>query len=248
MRTVIFCHGMPGSELDADLLRHANPSTNIIALNLLDVDPEQMERGLQDAFDEAFEQADNKPVDLVGFSIGAMVATRLATLHPANVSQLILVSPAAPLSLGDFLPNMAGKPVFELALKHPKLLRLLTRFQGSVARVSPRKLTNMLFAKCGAIEKQLLEEPLIRSAMAKALSASLVEKPASYIAYVSAYVSEWSGILLAVKCPVVLWHGTKDTWSPPEMSKKLEAAFESEVTLNWVENAEHYSTLTKVSL
>lgn len=248
MTTVVFCHGMPGSEADADLLRQANPGTKIIALRLLENKSAQMTSDLEALLDEAVVQSKEKHVHLVGFSIGAMVAIKLAAMRPDMVSQLTLISPAAPLSLGDFLPKMAGKPVFDLALKHPKLLRLLTRLQGLVARVSPKTLIKMLFANCGIVEKELLNDPSFREVMIQGLSASLVRRPENYISYVSAYVTDWSDTLHEVRCHVTLWHGTKDTWSPPEMSKELQDAFGQKATIHLVEDGEHYSTLARAKL
>lgn len=248
MKTVVFCHGMPGSKADADLLRTANPDIKIIALDLLELDPAQMDTELQNSLEAALKQTNCEQVHVVGFSIGAMAAIKLAALCPSLVSRLTLISPAAPLSLGEFLPNMAGKPVFDLAMKYPRLLVFLTRFQGLIARVSPNTLINMLFAKCGPMEKALLKDPLFRNVMAKALSVSLVQRPVTYISYVKAYVTDWSYILPSVECPVDLWHGTNDTWSPPEMSAKLEGAFGKRATLNLIKDAEHYSMLLRVLL
>ena len=248
MTTVVFCHGMPGSEADANLLRQANPGTKVIALGLLEIKSAQVTPDLEALLDEALRHSNEKHVHLVGFSIGAMVAIRLAAMRPDIVSQLTLISPAAPLSMGDFLPKMAGKPVFDLALKHPKWLRLLTRLQGLVVRVSPKALIKMLFANCGTVEKELLNDPSFREVMIQGLSASLVRRPENYISYISAYVADWSDILREVMCHVTLWHGTKDTWSPPEMSKKLQGAFGQKATIHLVEDAEHYSTLTRAKL
>ncbi len=248
MNTVVFCHGMPGSPADLNLLRQANPNTKFFALNLLEDAPSASGAELQNAFDDLLDRIDEKGVNLVGFSIGAMAAIRLATLRPDRVSQLTLISPAAPLALGEFLPDMAGKPVFDFAIKRPWLLKLVTFFQGLVVRISPNVLIKMLFSKCGPKEKELLNDPSFRNVMTEALSTSLIQRPASYLSYISAYVTDWSDILRKVNCPVVLWHGTQDSWSPPEMSKALESRFDKKATLNWVKDAEHYSTLTQVLL
>lgn len=101
----------------------------------------------------------------------------------------------------------------------------------------------MLFANSGPREKKLLTDPSFTEILIQGLSASLVRQPASYIAYVSAYATDWSDTLNRVKSPVTLWHGTKDTWSPPEMAEELERVFGQKTTVNLVEDAEHYSTL-----
>ena len=49
------------------------------------------------------------PLVLVGFSLGACAALQTAPLLGARVAALHLVSPAAPLQLGDFLPDMRSE-------------------------------------------------------------------------------------------------------------------------------------------
>ncbi|MEY4838200.1 MAG: hypothetical protein RLZZ475_2059 [Pseudomonadota bacterium] len=56
------------------------------------------------------------PLRLVGFSLGAAAALRVAPHLGERVERIDLVSPAAPLQLGDFLGQMAGAPVFRAAL------------------------------------------------------------------------------------------------------------------------------------
>ena len=248
MEHVVFCHGIPGGPGDAELFRRANPNATTHALNLLDADPSKLDVGLQAALDTALDDAPVERVTLVGFSIGAMAAIRLAAMRPESVSRLALISPAAPLALGDFLANMAGRPVFELALKAPPLFRIAVRIQGLIARISPTTLIKVLFAGCGPSERELLEDPAFRNVLARGLAASLVSNPDVYRALVSAYVADWEDLLPLITCPVDLWHGTKDTWTPPAMSKALADAFQGQTSLTLIEDAEHYSTLTRAVL
>ncbi|WP_162183573.1 alpha/beta fold hydrolase [Halocynthiibacter namhaensis] len=246
MRKIYFCHGMPGSAADADLLARANPGVETVALDLLHYPPELAHQALADAL--AAEGADTDPVHLVGFSIGAMAAIMIAASRPDRVAQLTLISPATPLQSGDFLPHMAGQPVFELAAKNPKLLRLLTVFQGIVSRLSPGLILNMLFAKCGPMESDLLQDPDFMQVMGTALRESFINRRETYLSYVQAYVQDWRDELPKVQCPVDLWHGSKDSWSPPQMSVALRECFGKSCTLHEVEDREHYSTLAHVKL
>mgnify|MGYP000037864934 CR=1 FL=1 len=243
MQTVVFCHGIPGSVQDAALLQRANPHVDIVALDLLSLGPD--EASLVAAIKQL---GKDQPVHLVGFSIGAMVAIKAAAASPELISRLTLVSPAAPLSTGPYLPDMAGKAIFALAMKRPKVLRALTWVQGRVAHWAPGILIKALFAKCGTAEKQLLEEPVFKAAMVQALRNSFAKAPKAYLSYVASYVDDWSATLPMVTCPVDLWHGTKDTWSPPDMSHRLVEVWGTKATLHQVQDAEHYSTLQHAML
>ncbi|WP_420859597.1 alpha/beta fold hydrolase [Marivivens marinus] len=248
METVFFCHGMPGSKADATLLRKANPKLNIVAIDLLGFAPRDADLAFSKALNAEEVVAEKDKIVLTGFSIGAMAAIKIAAAHPNIVSRLILISPAAPLSLGDFLPQMAGRTVFELALARPMLLRALTAFQGLIARWSPDRVVGLLFRNCGEAEKALLEDPDFKTSLTQALMESFVRCPDAYLAYINAYVSDWKDSLDLLTCPVELWHGSKDTWSPPQMSFALCNTFGEKAKLRLIEGTEHYSTMAQVIL
>lgn len=248
METVFFCHGIPGSKADAALLQMANPHLDIVAIDLLANDPDDVDVAFSNALHSKAITGENGGVVLAGFSIGAMAAIKIAAARPDLVSRLALISPAAPLSMGDFLPDMAGKPVFKLAMSHPKLLRLLTIVQGLMTRWSPERTAGVLFKNCGAAERALFEDPAFQDSLNQALVESFLRRPDAYLAYINAYVTDWSETIDLVQCPVELWHGTNDTWSPPEMSDALAERFGEKATLRLVEQAEHYSTMKQATL
>ncbi|MCT4608526.1 MAG: alpha/beta hydrolase [Pelagimonas sp.] len=237
-QTALFCHGVPGSVLDAQLI----PRSDHLMLqsdNLLKIRPDYVPQVLRDA---------QAPMPVVGFSIGVMVALKLAALYPEQVEKLVLISPAAPLSLGAFLPHMAGAPVFRLAQNAPWALRALTWAQAQMVRIAPNAIVRQLFAKCGPRERALLETPAMQDAVLQALRNSYLENRAGYFSLLQDYVSDWAPVLDQVTCPVEIWHGAKDSWAPLSMSEALKTRLPGKVTLNVVEGGEHYSTLTHVRL
>ncbi len=245
---IFFCHGMPGSEHDARLLRNIEDDTRMLAPNMLHKGAGDPISDVLKTFDELTIDFADRQVNLVGFSIGAMIAIKIATVRPERVGRLTLISPAAPLSLGDFLPEMAGAPVFNLAIKRPKALRALTFGQGLLSRVSPGFLIKLLFTKCGESEKKLLEDPEFHDVIMHGLSNSFVRGPKIYVQFVQSYVEDWSADLAKVTCAVEIWHGAKDTWSPIAMSYKLCDTIAAPHRLHVVQDGEHYSTLTKASV
>ena len=248
MEPIVFCHGMPGSPSDFELLLEKNPTAAFIPLSLLEGSPNTVDATFSKALDAKGQGTASNKIHLVGFSIGAMVAIKIAAAHPDRISRVTLVSPAVPLQLGDFLPVMAGKPVFDLAMRRPGLLRAVTALQGIATRIAPNFLIKSLFAKCGPAERALLEDESFQTIMRKALSDSFVHHPKAYIGYISAYVEDWRNDLAHINCAVDLWHGTKDTWSPPEMSEALKDQLGDRCTLHRVPGTEHYSTLKHVTL
>lgn len=229
---IYFCHGAPGGPADASLLS----IQGVVAPNLFASAPlAQFDVDTADELDGS--------VHLVGFSIGAMVALRLAASRPERVGKVTLISPAAPLALGDFLPDMAGASVFKMAIRAPAALRALTGLQGLGVKIAPDFVLNRLFAKAGEQERRLMAEPEVRRVLRAGLRNSFRDHPTAYVQAVCAYVGDWSGALPKVTCPVEIWHGEADTWAPIAMAEALVAALPCGAVLHRVQGGEHYSTL-----
>ncbi|GHB31349.1 hypothetical protein GCM10007094_19840 [Pseudovibrio japonicus] len=243
LKLIYFCHGVPGSEHDSVFLQDALPAgVELVAANLLAAQGDPKEACVRQ-FDEMTAGYEEAKVHLVGFSIGTMAAAHIAQARPERVAKLTLVSSAAPLTLGDFLPKTAGAPVFKIARSSPRLLTVLIVLQGLLFRMRPTVLLKGLFAKCGAQEKELIERPEVASVLQAGLANSLVRHHESYAAYLKAYVSDWSAILPDIRCPTELWHGAADTWTPSEMAWAIKEALPTDAQLHIVDRAEHYSTL-----
>ena len=238
---LFFCHGVPGGPDDAALLEAGDRL--VIAPNLFDFATGDPVQNLLTVFDTACAEEGSDGMHVVGFSIGAMAALRLAAARPQMVAKVTVISPAAPLQLGSFLPEMAGAPVFKLAMRHLTALRMLTAVQGLLARKAPGILINQLFAKCGVQEQALMSDPQFLAALRAAMRNSFAEHRAGYLKYLSAYVADWTEDLARVQAPVEIWHGDADTWAPMAMSEAIREMIPSSCALNIVAGGEHYSTL-----
>ena len=243
---VYFLHGLPGSPHDAELLhRTVTDKYHVIPLDYLALHSGKDFNGIVQAFDTDLMSRDDNPVKLVGFSLGAMVAIRLAAARPEKVESLTLVSPAAPLSLGNFLSEMAGKPVFTLAQKSPRTLAGLTCLQAAMARFAPHFLIKQLFQKPGILERHLLADPSFQNIVADGMKHSFTAHRQAYLSLLQLYVSDWSKVLDDVQCPVEIWHGAQDKWAPLAMSDALCRELQKPPKLHVIPDAEHYSTLSK---
>lgn len=243
---IFFCHGVPGGPDDATLLQTGD--LPVTAPNLFDFAAGNPLQHLVSQYDAACAETEGGQMHVVGFSIGAMVALRLAAARPDTVDRVTVISPAAPLQLGNFLPEMAGAPVFKLAMQRPGVLHLLTAVQGGLARFAPGLLVNQLFAKCGPQEQALLPDEHFRAALVSAMRSSFIDHRQGYLAYLSAYVADWSAELGHVRAPVQIWHGDADTWSPLAMSAAIKELVPADCDLHVVPGGEHYSTLKAARL
>lgn len=180
---------------------------------------------------------------LIGFSLGAPVALQVAAALGDRARHLHLISPAGPLQLGDFLPAMAGGPLFRLAAEHPRLFAAVTRLESLVARMAPRWLLGRLMAGAAPADRALAADPAFVAAMSGVLREGLGRSPAGFHAEVTAYVRDWRSVLDRVSTPVTIWQGDADTWTPPAMARALQAALPGQPVLHLIPGASHYSAL-----
>ncbi|SFN91514.1 Pimeloyl-ACP methyl ester carboxylesterase [Roseovarius lutimaris] len=250
-QALYFCHGLPGSPSDADLgFADQFDLPPIIAPDLFSAkapgdDPVKTAIA---QFESLTGKIPDGSIHLLGFSMGAMLAIHIAAAHPERIKRLTLISPAAPLQLGNFLPHMAGQPLFRLAARHPSLFLALTYGQGLLARAAPELLIRRLFASAGGSEHALLEHPDAAEAIRQGLRHSYTHHPKGYARMIAAYVSDWSPVLTSILCPMDIWQGTADRWVPLAMTQALADRLPGKVRLRLLEGAGHYSTLSHLNL
>ncbi|MFA6219695.1 MAG: alpha/beta hydrolase [Erythrobacter sp.] len=180
--------------------------------------------------------------DLAGFSLGGAAALRVAARLGERVQSVVGIAAAAPLQLGDFLPGMAGAPVFRAAMV-PWRFALLARVHGAMARVAPGAMRSMLFAAARGEDRTLAADPQFCARIENILRQSLADDPRAYRREVPLYVADWSEDLDRVRCPVTLWQGEADDWVPPAMADALAARLPGGAQIRRLPGLSHYSTL-----
>jgi pimeloyl-ACP methyl ester carboxylesterase len=187
--------------------------------------------------------AGERQVNLIGFSIGACVALHISRLLGAQVGQLHLISAAAPLQSGRFLPSMAGRAVFRSAKASPALFKAMTVCQAALARWAPGVLRFALFRGAAGADRVLASDRAFRLSMNDLLHTGLGIGWAGYVRDILVYVQDWSAIPAQVKADTSLWHGSLDNWSPPEMATYLQRSMPNCRQLNVLDGLSHYSCM-----
>lgn len=234
-----YLHGLPGSQAELDFaLPGWTQQQDLLLLDRLKLSDDH------DAALEAMAEqiARFESVHLIGFSLGAMSALKLAAKLPETVSKIDLIAPAAPLELGDYLDDMAGKPIFEAA-KDGTRLGILSAAQGVMARIAPWLVINAMFANAAPSDKVLLEDQGMQAMLRDGLNHCFVEHQAAYKNELRAYVSPWLQILDSVRCPVAVWHGQAVNWTPIGLSEALCEKLGDDTSLTRLEHLSHYSAL-----
>lgn len=236
----VYCHGLPGAPTE---LRALAPAEHLRGARLLDR-LTQKPATYADRVCSGFDALNiSEPIDVVGFSLGAMAAAHIAAYRPAQVRKLVLISPAAPLELGGFLPAMAGRPVFEAARRGALSLRLLSSVQSIMASRVPDFMLKTMFATSNAVERDLLTNPAFVGMVVEALRQCLGAQQEAYRAELVTYVRPWAHVLDAATCETEIWQGDEDTWTPPDMARALTTRLQPRANLNILEGLGHYTTL-----
>ena len=237
----IYFHGQPGSPGELDLF--GTRPKGWIAIDRAENRGPDGPTHFDALASEVRLRSGGRPAKLVGFSIGAYAALEVAARLPHLDLSLDLVSAAAPLSTGDYLDRMVGKPIFALAAGYPRLFTMVGITQGIVARHFARKLCQSLFATARGGDAELFRDAAFRAAIESVLRSGLGRSSAGYRTEVAAFVQDWTPVLRRVPHPVKIWHGRCDNWSPPAMAETLATLLPRAEAANLLANCSHYSTL-----
>ncbi len=223
---IIYIHGLPGSHHEVKISK-ANSISPF---------------GVQH-FEKQFD--DTKHYKIIAFSLGAMTAIEIAAKYSSHIDQLVLISPAAPLELGDFLPHMDGRFVFKAARTNALLFWLLTYSQSIMAKFTPNFLMHKMFGESCSKELALLKQKEFVETFQIGLKQSLGCKSKQYRELVTRYTQPWQKLITQVTCPVQIWHGTKDTWAPYAMGLALDEKFQHQCECELIpcDDMGHYSAL-----
>ena len=242
---VVYFHGAPGGMEECSIFdRHAREnSLRIVCFDRFSIDHALDRKSYyQEMADQIKYIASEETVDIIGFSVGAHVALEVGLLLNDKVRYAHLVSAAAPLNAGEFLDNMAGGAIFRLATKRPFVFSLLTQCQGLMARLAPRLLVAMLFTSSAGEDKKLIGQYAFKGYITPILSNCFHNHAIGYMRDITYYTS-WVGEFGIQSFKVILWHGTKDNWSPISMASHLYSVIPGAERFEIMEGLSHYSCL-----
>jgi pimeloyl-ACP methyl ester carboxylesterase len=246
MPQICYFHGLPGSANELALFGHAHP--NAFSEIFVPLRDDSCPDGNIDSYLDAIalqiaERFPHGTIRLIGFSLGACLALQIAERLEKRVEKIDLLSAAAPLCLGDFLDDMAGKAVFQTARTSTTLFSLLVKIQSWAARWMPSLLVKAVFANAAGQDRQLANNSAFQNSMAMIIGQSLGQNANTYRREIAFYVTDWSATLPNVTQPITLWQGEMDNWTPPAMADALQKGLSNVVARHNLKGLSHYSTL-----
>jgi len=248
-KPVVYLHGTPGSPTEATLL---STQARDCGIELWAIDRAQVDLKLQGEEYVGFlaefihDLGKGERLPILGFSIGAALALRVAARLGEEAGPLFLISAAGPLDLPDAFTGMgAGARIFRSAQARGLTFALAVRTQALIARKAPKVLRHFLFADAHTSDRELAATPAVGEVLEEAFREASRNSGAGYRRDVLCYVQHWTAEIAEVRAPVELWHGCYDNWAPVAMAENI--AQRARGACLHLCTGSHYSTLLEAA-
>jgi pimeloyl-ACP methyl ester carboxylesterase len=209
MKTVYF-HGVPGSAAELQMSRLPHLTV-----------PDRNQR----SFDALAQSLPPGELHLVGFSLGAAAALRMASIIGTRAVRVTLASAVVPLSMGGVLPGF-----MRLAPTMGKLGRAMS-IRSSTAQIIKQ-------------EPDFFSDPDMKAALKQSVSDGLTKNAIAMGRECAAFAKPWDRLLEKVRCQVSIWHGEADAFAAPDTAVTLAQSL-SYAEVNWCTGSGHFETLTE---
>jgi len=234
-RPVIYCHGVPSSRVEGDLIVNAATAS---ALGLRVIVPDRPGMGCSD------DKPDRKIVDwpddvvdltkalelqrfiVLGSSGGAPYAAVCGARIPERVCAIGLIGGVAPFDAPGTMASMSGpmRIMFRLARSAPGVLRGLYRLNLRAMRRGGERASQRLAAWAPEPDRTLLTRPEIAKGFMACFEEACRQGPRGPVLDMRLIARPWGFDLAAVRVPVFLWHGELDRNVPVTSGRYLANA------------------------
>ncbi|MEJ2621231.1 MAG: alpha/beta hydrolase [Candidatus Thiodiazotropha sp.] len=246
----IYCHGFPGSHLEAELFDEAARQCRVRVIaadrNGLGQSDPKAHRELIDWSTDMAALADHLNIErfhLIGVSGGGPYAIACAHQLSDRIEGLTLVCPLGQLDHPDLLKTMQwpAQLNFRSIRMTPWLSHLSYRFAIiPVAQIWPQWIYQMMLTVVPETDKKVLKKPKVRSVITDSLREAIRQGAAGVLDEMALYTRPWNLDLSKIDLPVQLWHGTADTTVPLIHGRSLAEQLPNCET-NYVEGEGHFS-------
>lgn len=247
-RAVLYCHGFPGSRLEAAFAHAiaASAGARLIAADRPGMgrsDP-HAERTVLGWADDAEALANHLALDafsMLGVSGGAPYALACAYRFAERLRTTAIVSGLAPpyALAATSLASTSGLGL-RLAKTVPWAIAPACRALGAAARHASPLLMSLMSAKACPRDRQVLALPDFRAALAASLAEAFRNGACGAATELRLLSAPWRFDLADVRVPIALWHGCDDRVVPISMGLHVEQAL-GDCRATYVPEHGHYS-------
>jgi pimeloyl-ACP methyl ester carboxylesterase len=232
-RPILYCHGFPGSRLDARLGEEAAArlGVRVIAADRpgYGLSDSQPGRRISDWPRDMIEVADSMSLDrfaVLGISGGAPYAMACAAALSERITRVGIVCGLGRLDIPGNAARMNyfARFSFALARRAPGLSKLVNCALAPLLRNSPRWTLRLLASGLPPPDRKVLSDPGVFALFADAFREGLRQGGRGVARDLALYAGPWETALDSIRVPCFLWHGEQDMTVPVEMGRWLANA------------------------
>lgn len=248
---VIYCHGYPGSRLEARL---AEQAVKRLGLRLIAADRPgfgqssfQAGRTIADWPGDIKQLADKLGLErfsLVGVSGGGPYALACAASMPDRLNEVALVAALAPMSGGKPISEMVAfnRMMLGLGARFPALARLTVRLMTHWFRKHPESLFRQMLTDSPEADKQVMQDPVYKAIWLASLNEALGQGGRGVAWELPLLARPWNVNLQQIRIPFRIWHGSSDRVVPVSMAEYLAGSL-VHTKLHYLEGEGHFSLI-----
>jgi pimeloyl-ACP methyl ester carboxylesterase len=232
-RPVFYCHGYPGSRLEARLVEKAaeNLGLRVLAPDRPGMGGSDFQPGrtLGAWAGDVAELADwfgQARFAVVGVSGGGPYALACAARIPERLSGVALISGLGLISSRDDLSGMiaTNRLMLRLAMRFPAVARLAVRGIVSLIRRDSEFYFTRMIAGIPAADRKVLADPGYRQLLIESTAEALRQGGRGAAWELTLLARPWDFRLEEIPVPVRIWQGLADNIVPAPMARRLAAA------------------------
>jgi pimeloyl-ACP methyl ester carboxylesterase len=247
---VIYCHGFPGSRLEAAIADHVASSrgARLIAADrpgfgTSDYCPGRTIPGWADDVRDLANHLELDEFSMLGVSGGAPYALACASRLPRRIRSTAIVSGLGPPeSVNDTPPASTSGLGLRLTARLPWAASFLAWALGVMARHASPLLLATLSAKASQLDQRTLNDAEFRSILAASMREAFRNGSRGAAADLRLLSASWGFDLDRLRVPVRIWHGEQDRVVPMAMGRYLERALPT-CQATYLEEHGHYSLI-----
>jgi pimeloyl-ACP methyl ester carboxylesterase len=251
---VIYCHGFPGSRLEASL---ADEPARRIGIRLLAPDRPGFGRSdflpgrrfsdwPRDVVDLADQLKLNR-FDVLGVSGGAPYALACGQALGPRVRHIGLVCGLGELTSSKDTEGMnaAAAAAIRFQIGWPRFGHWTYRhIIGRVLRSHPERIFRILLGHAPPADREVLSDPAVRNRLIRSFAEAFDQGTAGPAHEICLITQPWDIDLNSVRQPVTLWHGEDDRTVPVAMGRRHESHL-PHISAYLLENEGHFSIIIR---
>ena len=245
---VIYCHGFPGSRLEAAFADRVASSlgARLIAVDrpgfgMSDYCTGRTILGWADDVRSLVDHLELEQFSVLGVSGGAPYALACAFKLPQRVRSTAIVSGVGPpVAARDVSLASTSGLGLRLAAGAPWLAFLLSIVLGTLARHASPLLLAILSAKASELDRRILRDGEFRTILAASMREAFRNGPRGAATDLTLLSMPWDFELQELRLPVHIWHGGEDRVVPMSMGLFLEQAL-PDCQASYQQEHGHYS-------